>query len=207
MARRPTFAGTIAGYHGALERPSDGDGGCAIGVLASAPTIDSPLWAFFQRLLRGAKGNSRLTMAYFAPSDGLIGELCDAAQRGVRVELMLPGRGDVKLLVTAARSFYETLMNAGVVIHERQGAVLHAKTLLIDEHTTVMGSINLDYRSVEYNCELSVLIRSEEFGRQIRSLFDSDVRYARRIDLRDWRRRPWGDRLVQWVVNRARYVL
>jgi cardiolipin synthase len=182
------------------------DGVCEVGVMASAPTRHSPVGPLRQ-MLRKARHSILLTMSYFAPPETLVDELCRAARRGVRVRLMLPGVCDVKILMTAARSFYEKLLSAGVEIYERQGAVLHAKTLCIDTFTTILGSTNLDYRSIEYNCEISVIVRNARFGVQMHYLFENDVGYARRITLSEWRRRPVRDRLVQWAVNRARYLL
>jgi len=151
------------------------------GILASVPAVHSPLRPFLNKLFREATRSISMTMAYFAPHDDLIDELCAAARRGVRVRLMLPGRCDVKALLVAARSFYERLLGAGVEIYERQGVMLHAKTLVIDGQISMIGSTNLDYRSIEYNLELSALIRSAEFGRQMEELFENDVRYAKRM--------------------------
>jgi cardiolipin synthase len=148
-----------------------------------------------------------MTMAYFAPPDDLVDLLCRASRRGVRVRLMLPGKCDVNLLVTAARSFYEKLLAAGIQIYERQHVILHSKTMVIDQSLSIMGSTNLDYRSIEYNCELAALIRSPEFGKQMVDLFDNDVRFASRITSTEWRHRPWFDRFGQWAVARARYLL
>jgi cardiolipin synthase len=187
--------------HNLIPRPG------AMGVLASAPTVNSPLRPFLHRLLRGARRSIFLTMAYFAPDDPLITALCAAARRGVRVRLMLPGKCDVRLLQIAAQSFYETLLTNGVHVYERQGCILHAKTMVIDDQISVIGSTNLDYRSIEYNCELSVIINDPTFGRQMRELFNNDVGYAKRIALADWRYRPHWDRFVQWAVSRARYLL
>jgi cardiolipin synthase len=178
-----------------------------LGILASVATMDSPLRPLLHRLLSRANQSIQLTMAYFAPDDDLIETLCKSAKRGVKVQLMLPGRGDVHALITAARSFYETLLSCGVEVFERQGCVLHAKTMVVDSCISVVGSTNLDYRSIEYNCELSAIIRNETFGRQMNDLFANDILYARRISLREWRRRPLRDKFVQWLVNRARYLL
>ena len=178
-----------------------------LGILASVPAVSSPLRPFLNKLFREARRSISLTMAYFAPHDDLIDELCAAAKRGVRVRLMLPGKGDVHALIVAARSFYETLMTAGVHIYERQGVILHAKTMVIDGLISMIGSTNLDYRSIEYNLELSGLVRSLAFGKQMEDLFDNDVRFAKRIMLGKWRHRPRWDRLVQWAVSRARYLL
>jgi len=141
-----------------------------LGLLASVPTLNSPLRPSLCRLMRGARKSIDMTMAYFAPDDELVEELCRAARRGMRVRLMLPGRCDVPLVSIAARSFYETLMSCGIEVYERQGVVLHAKTMVLDGNVTLMGSTNLDYRSIEFNCEISAIIRSPQFGAQMRGV-------------------------------------
>jgi cardiolipin synthase len=176
-------------------------------VLASVPTPKSPLIPFLRDLMRRARRSLDLTMAYFAPSDVLVGELIRARERGVRVRLMFPGRSDVKVVRAAAHSFYEPLLIAGVEIWERQGAILHAKSLVIDDEISVLGSTNLDYRSIEFNCELSAVIRSRPFAMQMGALFRHDTNYSERIHLENWRQRPWRDRIVQWAASRARYLL
>jgi len=178
-----------------------------LAVLASVATLNSPLKPNLCRLMGSARRSIYLTMAYFAPDDMLVEELCKAAKRGLRVRLMLPSKTDVPLVRLAARSFYETLMACGVEVYERQGVVLHAKTLVIDGRTTVMGSVNLDYRSIEFNNEISAFIRCDAFGRQMQDLFENDVRFAKKIELGEWRRRPTWDRVVQWAVSRARYLM
>ena len=103
--------------------------------------------------------------------------------------------------------YYRALLKQGVRIFEYQPAILHAKTLVADDYVSVVGSTNLDYRSIEFNCELSVIIRNPQFGRHVMDLFENDVCYAKRITLQEWRRRPFSDRFVQWAVKRARYLL
>ena len=178
-----------------------------LGVLASVPTVSSPLLPFLNRLFESAAQSIDLTMAYFAPDDGLIDALCRAARRGVTIRLMLPGVCDVPFLQIAAQSFYELLLNHGVKIYQRRGAMLHAKTIVVDRRTSIIGSTNLDYRSIEFNCELSAIIRNEEFGAQMQTLFEFDVKSADLIRLEKWRYRPTLDRIVQWGVSRARYLL
>ena len=178
-----------------------------LGILASAPTTSSIHRLLLHRLVHEAKSSIQLTMAYFAPDDDLIDALCRAAKRGVKVQLMLPSKCDVNILLIAARSFYEKLLTQRVEVYERQNCVLHAKTMVVDGRVSILGSTNLDYRSIEFNCELSAIIRNETFGRQMMGLFENDIGYAKRISLREWRKRRTYDRLVQWAVSRARYVL
>lgn len=176
------------------------------GVLATAPTRKSPAQTL-RHLMHHAKDSILMTMPYFAPPDTLIDALCAAARRHVRVRLMLPGILDHRTLLTAARSFYEQLLSSGVEIHERQGCMLHSKITCIDAKISVMGSTNLDYRSIEYNCEISMILRNPQFGRQLHDLFDNDVKFSHKIELGEWKRRPMLDRVIHWGVSRIRRLL
>lgn len=177
------------------------------GLLASAPTLASPLRPLLNDLLKHANHSITVVMAYFAPDDELIVNLCDASKRGVRVRLILPARSDLHVMVVAARSFYSTLLNAGVEVYERNEAVLHAKGLVVDDRYTLIGSVNLDYRSIESNLEIASIIDSREFARQVERLMDHDIRFSSKINANEWRERPYFDRFVQWIVSRIRYIL
>ena len=181
--------------------------GRSIACIGSAPTLASPLRPFLYRLVRDARKSLLLTMAYFAPDDELIEGLCAAARRGVRVRLVIAGKTDAKVLLVAARAFYRRLLEAGCEVYERQGAMLHQKSIVADGELTILGSTNLDYRSIEFNLELSAVVRSRELARQVELMFDHDTKFSNRIELSDWRERPYADRLVQWAVSRLRYLL
>ncbi|MGF1635027.1 MAG: phosphatidylserine/phosphatidylglycerophosphate/cardiolipin synthase family protein [Phycisphaerae bacterium] len=178
-----------------------------LGIFASVPTLSSPLRPYLRRLLESARQNVQLTMAYFAPDEEFLETLCNTARRGVRVELMIAGVIDQPILLVAARSFYERLLSAGVHVYERQGVMLHSKSITVDERLALVGSTNLDYRSIEFNLEISAVVRNAEFCRQMKQLFAHDVEHALRIDPQDWRERPMLDRFLQWSVSRARYLL
>jgi cardiolipin synthase len=175
--------------------------------MAGAPTLSSPLRPLLYKMIRDARKSITMTMAYFAPDDELIDLLCAAGMRGVRVRLMFATKSDAHLLVLAARSFYHKLLAACCEVYEREGAMLHQKSIAVDGVVSVLGSTNLDYRSIEFNLELSAVIRSEEFARQLNDMFDNDVKFSRRIETEKWKGRPYGDRVVQWAVNRMRYLL
>ena len=176
----------------------------SMAVLASVPTSHVKLLGALKRLLRDATTSIELTMAYFAPPNALVDQLCSSARRGVRVRLMLPSRSDVPLMVSAARAIYEPLLAAGVEIYEREGVILHAKTLCVDGRVSIIGSTNLDYWSIQGNSELSVVINSTGFAAQMHALFEHDVAHSRRIHGTAWRRRPVRDRVIQWLVFRVR---
>jgi len=178
----------------------------SLGVLATVPTLCSPLRPILHKLLRAARFRVRMTMAYFAPDDELVQELCDAARRGVRVELVFGAKSDMRIMTIAARAFYQRMLSAGVKIHERQHVILHAKTMLVDD-VSIVGSTNLDYRSIELNCEISAVVRNAAFADQLCLLFDHDVKYSREINHTTWRKRRFIDRAVQWGVIKLRKLL
>ena len=177
-----------------------------LGLIATVPTLASPLRPILYGLIRSARRRIRMTMAYFAPDDELITALCEAAERGVKVELMFGAKSDAPLMLLAARAFYERLFSGGVKVYERQFVILHAKTMLVDD-IAVVGSTNLDYRSIEFNCELSAVIRSATFAKEISKLFDHDKKYAKEIDQTAWKQRPWLTRVAQWIVTHFRQLL
>lgn len=185
----------------ALMMPPD-----SLGVIATTPTLASKLRPVLHSLLRNAQRTIRMTMAYFAPDDELVRELCDAAARGVKVQLMFGAKSDLPIMVTAARAFYDRLLCSKIEIYERQHVILHAKTMIVDD-VSIVGSTNLDYRSIEFNCEISAIVRSEAFAKQLHTLFEHDMRYAKRVDDQVWRKRKFLDRAIEWTVIKTRQLL
>src|SRR4030095_12706487 len=121
-------------------------------ILGSAPENAVP--SFHVALLSAithADESVWLTTASFIPTDSVATALRDAARRGVDVRLLLPGRSDSGFSLAAARSHYTAMLEAGVKIYEFGGAVLHAKSAVVDGVWTVIGSSNVDHRSVLYN--------------------------------------------------------
>jgi cardiolipin synthase len=161
--------------------------------------------------LLGAIAASRvsihLTMAYFAPGPDVIEALCDAAQRGVEVSLLLPGRSDFTLILHAGRSYYTQLLRAGVQIHEMDDAVMHAKTAVIDGVLSTVGSSNMDWRSFVTNNEINVIVLGEDFGSELEAQFARDLAGARAIRQSEWSGRGLWPRVMETVGRMAERVL
>ena len=81
----------------------------------------------------------------------------------------------------AGQSHYQTLLDAGVQLHEFQGAVLHAKTVVVDGVWSTVGSSNLDYRSFTGNNEINLVVLGEDFGALMQRQFDADVAASRPV--------------------------
>jgi len=124
--------------------------------------------------LRAARRQVLIANAYFFPGYRLLRELRAAAQRGVRVELVLQGEPDMPMARKASVLLYEYLLSAGVVIHEYCQRPLHGKVAVVDEHWATVGSSNLDPLSLSFNLEANVVVRDRDFnavlGERLRAL-------------------------------------
>ena len=167
----------------------------------------SRIYATLLSAIASAETSIRLTNAYFVPDPQLLDALEAAVRRGVEVTLILPSQTDSGLVFHAGRSHYARLLRAGVKIHERQGAILHAKTMLIDGVWSTVGSTNLDWRSFLHNHELNAVVLGADFGRQMQAMFDADLAASEAITLEDWRRRPVDLLLKEWFSRLWAYWL
>ncbi|MBT8096111.1 MAG: hypothetical protein HKN35_14775 [Woeseia sp.] len=116
---------------------------------------------------------------YFAPDPDIIELLCSAAERGVKVVLMLPGSStDSYLLRLAARHLYPQLLQSGVSILEYRPTLSHQKVMIVDGILSRVGSTNFDCRSLELNSEAGLIIRDESVAAELKSQFDRDAEHC-----------------------------
>jgi cardiolipin synthase len=179
-------------------------------VRAIGSSPDETFSQFYATLLSAiasAETSIRLTNAYFVPDPQLVEALEAAVRRGVEVTLILPSKTDWGLVFHAGRSHYARLLRAGVKIHERRGAILHAKSALIDGVWSTVGSTNLDWRSFLHNYELDAVVLGADFGGQMQAMFEADLAASEAITLEDWRRRPVDLWLKEWFSRLWAYWL
>ncbi len=188
--------------------PPEAAGHHVVRIIASSPEEQtSPIYVTLLSAIGHAQTSVHLTNAYFAPDPQLLAVLSAAAERGVDVRLILPGQTDSWLIFHAGRGYYEGLLRAGVRIHERQGAILHSKTALIDGVWATVGSTNLDWRSFLHNHELNAVVLGREFGARLGAMFELDLSASQEIELEQWRKRPWHLRLQEALARLWEYWL
>ena len=169
-------------------------------VRAIGSTPDDPYSLIYLTLMSAianAQKQILITNAYFVPDPQLVEELLAAAARGVDVQLILPGNSDSALVLQAGRSHYATLLAGGVKIYERQAAVLHAKTALVDGVWACVGSSNLDWRSALDNDEINAVILGRAYGQQMQAAFARDVAASTAITLESWSDRSLLQRIKE----------
>ena len=177
----------------------------AIGGTSTEPY--SQIYATLVSAIRSASTSILLANAYFDPDPQLMGALTDAAKRGVDVQVLLPSVSDTWLVSAAGRRHYGELLEAGVKIWQRQGALLHSKTTLIDGVWSAIGSTNLDRRSFLHNDEIDAIVLSAAFGDQMRAAFQADLKQSEPLTLEQWQHRGLWLRMQEMSVGMWEYWL
>ena len=150
------------------------EGGFPVQFMATGPNSNnSALSNLLETSFHSSREELVITTPYFSPDTSTFSALLIAASRGVNTHLVLPARNDSFLVAAASRSLFSRLLEAGVVLHEFHGGLLHAKTMTIDRNLALIGSANLDRRSLELNFEISMLVYDSDFASHLRFLQQS----------------------------------
>jgi len=145
-----------------------------------------------------------ITNAYFVPDNFLLKHLKDAAERGVDVRVLLPRKSDIFIMPWASNYFYQNLLKAGVRIFEYLPSMLHAKTLIFDD-SAMVGSSNLNHRSLMHDLEVDVNLRLPESKKALEQQFLEDLKQAREIKRENPSVRPWYQRLLGRMALYLKY--
>jgi cardiolipin synthase len=151
-------------------------------VLGGPDRRNEPVSKSVVSLLNEATDRVWIGTGYFVPDDILLAALELAASRGVDVRLLISEKNDHPWLVLAGRSYYGQLLAAGVRIFEYSAGVNHAKIAVADDHWAMIGSANLDYRSMRLNFELNLLFYSAAKNRELAVILEHDFALCREID-------------------------
>ena len=145
--------------------------------------------------LRSAERSITIEAAYFVPTPDETQALAEAAARGIDVVLIVPAKSDSGMALAVGRSHFGQLLKAGVKIYEREGVVLHSKTVTVDGVWSVIGSSNFDQRSVLFNDEIDAVVLGSETAQQLEAMFEQDQAAARQVDLTTLENRPTADKV------------
>jgi len=152
------------------------------------------------------RGRIWITNSYFVPDSRLLRKLRDAAECGVDVRILLPRKSDVFIMPLAASAFYRSLLSAGVKIYEYLPNILHAKCLLIDDWV-ILGSSNLNHRSLLHDLEVDVNVKSEQSKQLLEQEFLSDLEQSQQITLENWTPKPIFQRVIGRLSLYCKYFI
>jgi cardiolipin synthase len=167
-----------------------GPGPCGLSVVSSPSDAMQPIRLLFWVSFINARKRLWICNSYFIPDIRLRGAAIDRAKSGVDVRILVPGNHTDALPVQAAgRSYYQELLSAGVRIFEFQPAMMHAKTAVVDSAWSIVGSANLDERSMELNEENVLGVGDKAFAQAIEQGLTDDFARSKEILLEEWRKR------------------
>jgi cardiolipin synthase len=136
--------------------------------------------------------------AYFIPDDLAIQMLLEARQRGVRIRVIIPEKNDSKFGRAAARSRWGELLASGVEFHQYLPAMLHAKSMAVDDVFVTVGSVNFDNRSFSINDEVALNVIDASVARDHLEMFEADLKQSKPLTWEEFDARPfyvkWADR-------------
>jgi len=186
------------------DQPQTGNS-VAMCVRGSSETGWSDIATMFRTLLQLAEERIRITTAYFVPDSDLSDRLCEAVERGVRVEILIPGPyADKRFVQIAAEAEYERLLRCGVRIWNFQPSMLHAKVMTVDGAVVSIGSANLNSRSMCLDEEANIVVIDPEFVQELDRHFDEDLDRSTEIKLGQWTERPRRQHLYERLTAPVR---
>lgn len=159
--------------------------------IASGPDEDNEklMWTMASAIGRAEK-RVRIVTPYFVPDDRLGSQLALAALRGVKVELVLPGRSNHVYIDWAMNALLAPLLRSGCVVRRTAAPFDHSKLMTVDGGWAMFGSANWDARSLRLNFEFNVEAYSAEFAATVDAIIDSKLKGSRRVRHSELKRRP-----------------
>lgn len=163
---------------------SDSRGPFSVHIIDSGPDRSvSPISYLFTQAFALANQRIWVTSPYFIPSPAIQMALISAALRGVDVRLLVPMRPDHRLVMLAAISYFQPLLEVGVRIFRYERGFVHAKTMVVDDWVGTIGSANMDMRSFHLNYELNAFVYGAEFCEQLAEQYLADLEHASEMSL------------------------
>ena len=137
------------------------------------------------------------TTPYLVPSDDILHAICTAAQRGVEVIIITPKKNDSLMVKWASRAFFSELLSSGVKLYQFNDNLLHTKSVLVDNQLSLVGTVNLDMRSLWLNFEITTVIDDAQFAKSLSQLLKQYLSQSEEINIQKWNKRPIWQRVIE----------
>ena len=158
-------------------------------------------------MIHKAQKQITLSMAYFSPVGAVLRAMLRARKRRVGIRVVVPGKSDVKIVQMATAYLYDRLLRRGFRIYERKHRMLHSKVMVVDDQYTVVGSANLDPRSLYTNLEFLAVIRSQALARVMQRICRFEISQSQRVTMTTCRQVSRWQRFCNSVAWTLRWWL
>ena len=189
--------GDLLGGEGIFPR-LESHGQTALQLVKSSPVGGSfQNYILYLLAITWAKKSILITNPYFIPDDRMITALLKATARGVRVVVLVPATSDFKITYRASRRHYGEMLLGGIEIYEYSPALLHSKTMVVDDVWATVGSTNFDNRSFALNEELNVGVYDRDVAQKLTQIFATDLKRSRKVTYEQWQARPLKEKFFE----------
>jgi cardiolipin synthase len=167
-------------------------------IVASGPdTLSASIQKVYFTTINQAARRLWLTTPYFVPDDALLTALATAALRGVDVRVLVPKKGDSRLVDMAARSYFPELIEASVRVFEYTPRFIHAKTLVCDDDVAIVGTANFDNRSFRLDFELAAVLFGTGANATLAAQYERDLKDSNELGRAELLAMPFVQRFGQ----------
>ena len=196
-------AGRPLTFDHTIKREVDKGEKVAVQVIRTSASVRwSDIVMLYQALIKMAQNSIRISTAYFNPNTAIITLLKEAAGRGVKVQIMMPGRiTDQEIAKIAGEESFETLLVSGIDLFYYQKTMLHAKIITIDGILSCIGSANFNHRSMLKDDEVNVVILDEEVTGELDDHFLDDLNHCDKVEKGRWKKRGLTKRVKEKVTH------
>jgi cardiolipin synthase A/B len=176
-------------------------------IIRDVPSIPyQPVKKKYLDLIRLARREISIETPYFLPGSSLRKALADAAQRGVRVRVIIPKKSDVHMIDLLTSKYLGELAEQGVKVYFYLPQNLHSKLFLVDRKYFIVGSPNFDYRSLRYQHEICLAGEHQGLVRQMVAHINETMRSSDSFSYENWLRRPVAQRFFEWLLVPLRHL-
>jgi cardiolipin synthase len=177
-------------------------------VIPSGPGMTgNTIYQILLMSIYSARREIVITTPYFVPDDAVNTALLTAADRGVKVTIIVPERNDSRLVHYTCRYYFDDMLAAGVRIFGFKGGLLHTKSVVVDRQLALFGSVNLDIRSFWLDFEVTLGVYDPDFAQRLLTLQDKYIEHSISVDLQRWQQRPGKEHFFENLARLASPLL
>ena len=176
--------------------------GIAVALSDGPNNRKNPIETIYMQIINTASDYVYITTPYFAISEPMLTALLNASRSGVDIRIILPHIPDKKVVQMATRSYYEVLLSAGIKVYEYEPGFIHSKTFVSDDKIAVVGSANMDYRSMNLDYECISMIYKTGTEMDVKQDFIEMISDACiEVEYKDWIRRPLLKKIFESILT------
>lgn len=161
----------------------------------------NPAYDLFHALINSANEYLYISTPYFVIDDQTVSAIALKAKSGVDVRVLMPKKPDKKSVFYMSRAHYREILKAGGKFYEYTPGFNHAKNIIVDDKYAFIGTVNMDYRSLFLHYECGALIALNDQIIKMREDFENAVSASEEIDYPKWKKRPWYQKLIAFILN------